>query len=87
MGSIEALTIDPADRAQLSANVFRTALNEVLGSGPQPGVHIAGRAATEPELRDGLEAAYRELAGQAPSREERIALVDQANEVRGWTLR
>jgi serine/threonine-protein kinase PknG len=87
MSSIEALTIDPADRAQLSANVFRSALNEVVGSGPQPGVHIAGRAATEPELRDGLEAAYRELAGQAPSREERIALVDQANEVRGWTLR
>ena len=34
---------------------------------------IAGRPATEPALRDGLEAAYRELAGQATSREERVA--------------
>jgi serine/threonine-protein kinase PknG len=87
MGSIESLTIDVVDRANLSANVFRTALDEVLSKGPQPALHIAGRAATEPELRDGLEAAYRELAGQAPNRQERIALVDQANEVRGWTLR
>ncbi len=87
MDSIEALTIDPVDRAHLAANVFRTALDEVLGKGPQPGLHIAGREATEPALRDGLEAAYRELAGQAPTREDRIALVDLANEVRGWTLR
>jgi serine/threonine-protein kinase PknG len=87
MGSIEALTIDPIDRANLSANVFRTALDVVLGSGPEPQLHISGRAATEPELREGLESAYRELAGHAHSREERVALVDLANEVRGWTLR
>jgi serine/threonine-protein kinase PknG len=87
MGSIETLTIDPADRANLAASVFRTALDEVLGNGPQPTVLIAGRQATEPALRDGLEAAYRELAGQAPTREDRIRLVDQANDVRGWTLR
>jgi serine/threonine-protein kinase PknG len=87
MGSIESLTIDPADRANLAASVFRTALDEVLGNGPQPAVLIAGRQATEPALRAGLEAAYRELAGQAPTREDRIRLVDQANEVRGWTLR
>ncbi|HET6295272.1 MAG TPA: tetratricopeptide repeat protein [Kribbella sp.] len=87
MGSIEALTIDPIDRANLSASVFRTALDVVLGSGPEPQLHISGRAATEPELREGLEAAYRELAGHAHSREERVALVDLANEVRGWTLR
>jgi serine/threonine-protein kinase PknG len=87
MGSIETLTIDPADRANLAASVFRTALDEVLGNGPQPAVLIAGRQGTEPALRDGLEAAYRELAGQAPTREDRIRLVDQANEVRGWTLR
>ncbi|TWD79345.1 serine/threonine-protein kinase PknG [Kribbella amoyensis] len=87
MGSIEALTIDPVDRANLSASVFRNALDVVLGSGPDPQLRISGRAATEPDLRDGLEAAYRELAGHARSREERIALVDLANEVRGWTLR
>jgi serine/threonine-protein kinase PknG len=87
MSNIESLTIDPVDRAGLAANVFQTALFEVLGKGPQPGLRIAGREATEPELRDGLEAAYRELAGYAAGRPERIALVDKANEVRGWTLR
>ena len=40
---------------------------------PTPAVSIAGRPAAEPALRDGLEAAYRDLAGYAPSREERVA--------------
>ncbi len=87
MDSIDALTIDPVDRANLAADVFRTALAEVQQSGPQEGLRIDGREATEPALRDGLEATYRQLADQAQSRPERIALVDQANEVRGWTLR
>ncbi|WP_433009663.1 tetratricopeptide repeat protein [Kribbella sp. CA-294648] len=87
MSNIESVTIDPVDRANLTANIFRTALDEVLGKGPQPGLKIAGREAVEPELRDGLEAAYRELAGHARNRQERIALVDLANDVRGWTLR
>jgi serine/threonine-protein kinase PknG len=87
MDSINALTIDPVDRANLAADVFRTALAEVQQSGPQEGLRIDGREATEPDLRDGLEATYRQLADQAQSRPERIALVDQANEVRGWTLR
>ncbi|TDD59784.1 serine/threonine protein kinase [Kribbella antibiotica] len=87
MDSIDSLTIDPVDRANLAANVFRAALEEVRQSGPQEGLRIDGREATEPALRDGLEATYRQLATQAESRPERIALVDLANEVRGWTLR
>jgi serine/threonine-protein kinase PknG len=87
MDSIDALTIDPVDRANLAADVFRTALAEVQQSGPQEALRIDGRAATESALRDGLEATYRLLADQAETRPERIALVDQANEVRGWTLR
>ncbi|MFI5730609.1 tetratricopeptide repeat protein [Kribbella sp. NPDC051587] len=87
MDSIESLTIDPVDRANLAADVFRAALDEVRQSGPQAGLRIDGREATEPALRDGLEATYRHLAAQAESRPERIALVDLANEVRGWTLR
>jgi serine/threonine-protein kinase PknG len=87
MDSIATLTIDPVDRANLAANVFRTALAEVQQSGPQEALRIDGRAATETSLRDGLEATYRLLADQAQTRRERIALVDQANEVRGWTLR
>ncbi|TCO48690.1 serine/threonine-protein kinase PknG [Kribbella antiqua] len=87
MDSIESLTIDPVDRANLAASVFRAALDVVQQSGPQQGLRIDGREATEPALRDGLEATYRQLAGQAQSRPERIALVDLANEVRGWTVR
>jgi serine/threonine-protein kinase PknG len=87
MSNVEELTIDPVDRANLSASVFQNALDEVRKSGPDPALRIAGREATEPELRNGLEEAYRELAGQAHSRQERIALVDLANDVRGWTLR
>jgi serine/threonine-protein kinase PknG len=87
MNSIATLTIDPVDRANLAADVFRTALTEVQKAGPQEALRIDGRAATETSLRDGLEATYRLLADQARSRPERIALVDQANEVRGWTLR
>ena len=45
------------------------------------------RPAAEPALRDGLEAAYRDLAGYTPNRDERVHLVDQANAVRRWTLR
>ncbi|TCN38821.1 serine/threonine-protein kinase PknG [Kribbella orskensis] len=87
MSNIEDLTIDPVDRANLSASVFQNALDEVRKSGPDPALRVAGREATEPDLRNGLEEAYRELAGQAHSRQERIALVDLANDVRGWTLR
>ncbi len=50
-------------------------------------VTIGGRPASEPDLRDGLEAAYRELAVLTPSHEERVGLVDQANAVRRWTWR
>ncbi|MFC0628879.1 serine/threonine-protein kinase [Kribbella deserti] len=87
MDSIGRLTIDPVDRARLAASVFRSALDEVLANGDRPDVRIADRVATEAELRDGLEHAYRELAVQAPTRQDRVALVDLANEVRGWTLR
>ena len=47
---------------------------------------IAGVPAEEPSLRQGLESGYRELAGYADSREDKIHLVDQANSVRNWTM-
>jgi serine/threonine-protein kinase PknG len=67
--------------------VLQTALEIVESQGPDTTVWIAGRPAAEPELRDGLEAAYRDLAGYATSRDERVRLVDRANTVRRWTLR
>ena len=46
-------------------------------------LHLAPDLPSEEDHR----ATYRQLADHAQSRPERIALVDQANEVRGWTLR
>jgi len=85
MDSIESLTIDARDRATLSASVLDTALDEVRTKGARPDILIAGLPATEPSLRQGLEAAYRELAGYAKTREDKVQLVDRANSVRGWT--
>ena len=87
MGSIESLTIEPRERASLAVDVLQAALTQVLADGPEPDISIAGRPAVEPALRDGLEAAYRDLAGHTPTRSERVDLVDRANAVRRWSLR
>jgi serine/threonine-protein kinase PknG len=50
-------------------------------------MEIGGVPAQENALRDGLEAAYRQLASMSDEREERVRLVDAANQVRRWTLR
>ena len=85
--SIDNLTIDPVDRSRFRVEVLQSALQVVETQGVDPAVTIGGQPASEPFLRDGLEAAYRDLAGYAPTREERVGLVDQANAVRRWTLR
>ncbi|WP_088287823.1 serine/threonine-protein kinase [Kineosporia sp. A_224] len=87
MDSISAVTIDPLDRARLTANVLDVALAKVLSDGADEKIRIDGHAATEPHLRDGLESAYRQLAQMSDDGEERVRLVDQANRVRRWTLR
>lgn len=87
LASVGAVTIAPRERAQLSVGVLRSALDTVTESGPSPTTRIAGVPADEPALRDALESAYRELASLTESRDERIELVDQANEVRRWTVR
>ena len=87
MSSVDAVTLEPADRAQLNAEVLDTALEAVLRDGPQPSVSIGGRPAQEAPLREGLETAYRELATFATTREEQVHLVDKANEVRPWSRR
>ena len=87
MSSIDGVGVDALDRTRLTADVLRAALALVLQHGPQPAVRIGGRPATAPALRDGLEEAYRSLAGMASTAGERIVLVDAANSVRRWTLR
>ncbi|MCW2762251.1 MAG: serine/threonine protein kinase, partial [Marmoricola sp.] len=85
--SIETLTIDPVDRSRFRVDVLKSALHLVETNGVDPAVTIGGRPASEPSLRDGLEAAYRDLALHAATHQERVVLVDQANAVRQWTLR
>jgi serine/threonine-protein kinase PknG len=85
--SIEAVTIDPVDRARLTVDVLGAALTTVLEKGEQPTVQIAGHPAVEDSLRDGVESAFRGLAAMTHDDDERIRLVDAANQVRRWTLR
>lgn len=85
--SIDNLTIDPVDRSRFRVDVLEAALSVVTTQGADPTVSLAGHPASEPALRDGLESAYRDLATHAPSQQERVRLVDQANSVRRWTLR
>jgi serine/threonine-protein kinase PknG len=87
LASVETVTIDPLDRANLRVEVLSSALDEVLAHGGQPNLQIGGLPAVEPDLRDGLEATYRQLADLAPDRQERVRMVDRANSVRRWTLR
>jgi len=86
MRSVESLTIDAKDRATLLVGVLDVALDEVRTKGARPDIVIAGVPAAEPSLRQGLESGYRELAGYAEVREDKVRLVDQANSVRSWTL-
>ncbi|MEP7192211.1 MAG: tetratricopeptide repeat protein [Actinomycetota bacterium] len=86
MRSVESLTIDARDRATLLVGVLDVALDEVRANGAQPQILIAGVPAAEPSLRQGLESGYRELAGYAEDREDKVRLVDQANTIRSWTM-
>jgi serine/threonine-protein kinase PknG len=85
--SVATVTLDPHDRAGLRVEVLAAALSDVSSAGPQPAVHIGGVVAEPPSLRDGLEQAYRDLAGLTEVGDERIRLVDEANRVRRWTWR
>jgi serine/threonine-protein kinase PknG len=86
MRSVESLTIDARDRATLLVGVLDLALEEVQTKGARPDILIAGVPAAEPSLRRGLESGYRELAGYAQAREDKVRLVDQANSVRAWSM-
>lgn len=86
MDSIERVRMDPVERAELGAKILTRALAAVTAQGANRRLLIGSIPADEPELRDGLEATYRTLAAAATDDRERYALVDQANDVRRWTL-
>ena len=87
LDSVETITLDARDRAGLRVEVLRAALADVDGAGGRPAVLVGGIPAESSALRDGLERAYRDLAGLTDHRDERIRLVDEANKVRRWTWR
>jgi serine/threonine-protein kinase PknG len=89
---LERLDLDPLGRAQLDVELFQAGLSALTlgGAGGVAGAATGGRVLDrpfeEPALREGLEAAYRELARHAATTRERIELVDNANRVRPRTL-
>ncbi|KAB8195870.1 protein kinase [Nonomuraea phyllanthi] len=77
--------LDARRRDLLTAELLASALTW-LESNPAPGgAQLAGAPFTEPGLRRRLESIYRRLAVAADSRQERHALIDQANAVRPRT--
>jgi serine/threonine-protein kinase PknG len=87
--AIAALAIDSERRALLTAELLRAAvaLVERDPAVVDPAMTLGGSALVDSELRLGLERTYRALAAVAPTPEERIRLVDEANRVRPRTWR
>jgi serine/threonine-protein kinase PknG len=86
--SADRLALDGEQRAGLSRDLFDAALM-LLDSGQidaDQSVTVLGEPLTERRMRCGLERSYRALARLASTAEERIRLVDQANEVRPRSL-
>jgi serine/threonine-protein kinase PknG len=87
LDSVAGVSLDARELARLRIDVLNAALDDVTTNAPRPGVRIGGVPAEPDSLRDGLESAYRDMAGLTEQRDERVALVDSANRVRRWTLR
>ncbi|WP_439331482.1 tetratricopeptide repeat protein [Nonomuraea candida] len=90
VGAAERVTsqadLDPRRRDLIVAEVLDGALTWLESSPPPPrDVRLAGAPFTEQGLRRRLEGIYRRLAVAAESRQERHALIDQANAVRPRT--
>jgi serine/threonine-protein kinase PknG len=94
MRSIESVPMDATARQRYTVRILSQALEVVtagnaaaLGAASsRPAPTVGSTPADEAGLREGLERAYRALARDAPLREDRVKLVNQANEVRSWTL-
>ncbi|MCJ1695526.1 serine/threonine-protein kinase PknG [Rathayibacter caricis] len=86
LSSVDSLAIDPRTRLELTTGVLESALELVRRDGPAEGAMLGTVEATEPAIRDGLEASYRALAASTREREQRLELVDKANAVRRWTM-
>jgi len=86
LASVDTVAIDARTRLELTTGVLESALELVRRDGPAEGAMLGTVEATEPAIRDGLEASYRALAASTREREQRLELVDKANAVRRWTM-
>jgi len=86
--TVARLPLDAQQRAELTRDILTCALDLLDADAvpADPDVTVMGEPLTESGLRSGLERAYRSLARLAPTRDERIRLVDLANEERPRTL-
>src|SRR5690606_9760612 len=87
-GQLEALELDPVREARMSVDLLEAALAWKKSGGRELNAadrSVLGHRLTEYDLRSGLETSYRALARQASDEEERVALVDRANQVRPRT--
>jgi serine/threonine-protein kinase PknG len=89
---VHTLDLDERRRWHAVAELLETVLGWERAGRPWPdGIPIPdtlfGRPLSQRGVRDGLEAAYRELARLAPTAAERITFVDKANHRRNrsWT--
>jgi len=87
--TIDSLTLDGETRARLESETFQAVLRS-LATGvvvTDPDHELCGYPLTETGVRLGLEGSYRRLARWAPTTDDRVRLVDQANHVRPrtWT--
>ncbi|HEY9669982.1 MAG TPA: tetratricopeptide repeat protein [Waterburya sp.] len=85
--AIEALALEGMDRYRLTKQVLETALDLVTSKTltPVSSIAILGQPLEEVHLRKGLEKALRSMA-HLVSGDEKIRLVDEANQVRPRTL-
>ncbi len=77
--------LDGRRRDLLTAELLHGGLAWLASNAPPPGLRLAEAAFTESGLRRRLESIYRRLAVAATTRQERHALIDQANAVRPRT--
>ena len=83
----ESLTLDGMSKFTLSSQILNAALDAVCSRAVKENraVRVLGSPLEETRLRAGLEQSLRSMAGLVTG-EERIRLVDRANEVRPRTL-
>jgi serine/threonine-protein kinase PknG len=84
---VESLSLEEINRLRLTSQIFTAAVAQASapGTASAKNLKILGRPVEDRQLRLGLESSLRGLA-RFTDGEERIHLVDQANQVRPMTL-